>query len=72
MLERGRLSQEEYNHIKAGLVSDEGNVKKRGISFVLKDINIWLYSAQLFFLLAVYWGSTAWISSFLFESTPKH
>ncbi|MDR3565495.1 MAG: MFS transporter [Negativicutes bacterium] len=67
MLKRGRLSQEEYDHIQAGLISEETSVKKLGLSVIVKDVNLWLYTAQLFFLLAVYWGSTAWISSFLYE-----
>ncbi|EAX47029.1 major facilitator superfamily MFS_1 [Thermosinus carboxydivorans Nor1] len=67
MLKRGRLSQEEYDYIKAGLVSDEAAVEKLGVSVILKDQSLWMYSAQLFCLLAVYWGSTTWISSFLFE-----
>jgi sugar phosphate permease len=67
MLDKGRLSRDEYDYIKQGLVSDEGSVQKVGISVILKDRNLWMYSAQLFCLLAIYWGSTAWISSFLFE-----
>ncbi|MCM0761060.1 MULTISPECIES: MFS transporter [Sporomusa] len=68
MLAKGRLSQEEYDYIKAGLVTaDEDNVKKLGIGVIIKDPSLWLYSLQLFCLLAIYWGSTSWISSFLFE-----
>lgn len=67
MLKKGRLSQEEYDYIKAGLVTDEGSVKKLGVGVILRDVNLWLYALQLFFTLAVYWGSTSWISSFLYE-----
>ncbi|MDR7868224.1 MAG: MFS transporter [Sporomusaceae bacterium] len=67
MLKRGRLSQEEYDYIKAGLVTNEAAVKKLGVGVILKDASLWMYAAQLFFLLAIYWGSTSWISSFLFE-----
>lgn len=68
MLRKGRLSQEEYDYIKAGLVTtDEDNIKKLGIGVILKDPSLWLYSLQLFCLLAIYWGSTSWISSFLVE-----
>lgn len=67
MLKRGRLSQEEYDHIKSGLVTNEAAVKSLGIGVILKDGCLWMYAAQLFFLLAIYWGSTSWISSFLFE-----
>jgi sugar phosphate permease len=67
MLKRGRLSQDEYDYIKSGLVTNEAAVKTLGVGVILKDSCLWMYSAQLFCLLAVYWGSTSWISSFLFE-----
>ena len=68
MLAKGRLSKEEYDYIKDGLVSaSEENVKKLGLGAIIKDSCLWLYAMQLFFLLAIYWGSTAWISSFLYE-----
>lgn len=68
MLKKGRLTQAEYDHIHAGLVeaSDQGS-KKSGMGEVAKDPYIWLYTVQLFFSHAVYWGTTAWISSFLYE-----
>ena len=67
MLAKGRLKKEEYEYIKAGLVSDQETVEKLGVAVVLRDPCLWMYSLQLFFLLAVYWGSTTWISSFLYE-----
>jgi len=67
MLAKGRLKKEEYEYIKAGLVSDQETVEKLGVTVVLRDPCLWMYSLQLFFLLAVYWGSTTWISSFLYE-----
>lgn len=67
LLKKGKLSQEEFDYINSGLISDESQVKKLGAKVILKDPHLWLYSLQLFFTLAVYWGSTTWISSFLFE-----
>ena len=67
MLEKGRMSKDEYDYIKAGLVSDQKAVDKLGRWFFLKDSSLWMYAMQQFFLLAVFWGSTTWISSFLYE-----
>jgi sugar phosphate permease len=70
MLARGRLSQEEYDFIKAGLVEEDESSEaapKVTYSVLLKDKYFWLYTLQLFMTLAVYWGSTTWISSFLYE-----
>lgn len=69
MLAKGRLSREEYDYIKAGLVeeSDTGATPKVNTKVVLRDANLWIYTVQLFMTLAVYWGSTTWITSFLYE-----
>lgn len=70
MLAKGKLSQEEYDYIKAGLVEEAeegGNAPKVSFSVMLKDSSLWIYTVQLFMTLAVYWGSTTWISSFLYE-----
>jgi sugar phosphate permease len=67
MLKRGRLSQDEYNYIKAGLVTEEGSATKLSMKVIMKDASLWLWAMQQFFILAVYWGSTAWLSSFLYE-----
>ncbi len=70
MLKKGRMSQEEYDYIKDGLVAAENEVvekKKGGMSIVAKDKNFWIYSIVLFCNLAIYWGSTTWISSFLLD-----
>ena len=70
MLAKGRLSQEEYDHIKTGLVEVGDKAEKDkalGTKVFLHDPCFWLYTVQLFMLLAVYWGSTTWISSFLYE-----
>ncbi|MDQ2082959.1 MFS transporter [Xanthobacteraceae bacterium Astr-EGSB] len=66
MLAKGRMTKDEYDYIKAGLITDE-KIEQLGAMVVLRDPSLWMYSLQLFFLLAVYWGSTTWISSFLYE-----
>lgn len=68
ILKKGRMTQEEFDYIKSGLVSDESaDGKKVGMSVVVKDRNFWIYSFVLFCNLAIYWGSTTWISSFLYD-----
>ncbi len=70
MLAKGKLTQEEYDYIKAGLVEEAGdgtNAPKVSLGVMLRDKNLWIYTIQLFMTLAVYWGSTTWISSFLYE-----
>lgn len=69
MLAKGRLSQEEYDYIKQGLVggNDDEDAKKVSLKVLFKDVHLWIYTVQLFMTLAVYWGTTTWISSFLFE-----
>ncbi len=70
MLAKGRLSQEEYEFIKAGLVAeDESGAAAPKVTYgvLLRDRHFWIYTVQLFMTLAVYWGSTTWISSFLYE-----
>lgn len=68
ILKKGRMSQEEFDYIQDGLVTDktiEG--KKGGMSIVARDKNFWIYCVVLFCNLAIYWGSTTWISSFLYD-----
>ncbi|MDR2744172.1 MAG: MFS transporter [Desulfovibrio sp.] len=67
VLARGRMTQEEYDYIKAGIISNEAAVKQAGIAVILKDPYLWLYSLQLFCTMVVTWGSLTWISSFLYE-----
>lgn len=69
MLKKGRMTQEEYDYIKNGLVSSDESAatKKSGMSIIVKDRNFWIYSFVLFCNLAIYWGSTTWISSFLYD-----
>jgi sugar phosphate permease len=67
MLKRGRLSQDEYAYIKAGLVSEEATGTKATMKWVMKDPSLWLWAMQQFFILAVSWGILSWLSSFLYE-----
>lgn len=68
MLEKGRVNQAEVDYINAGVASEESAKGSRGgLAVVVRDIHFWVYSIMLFANLAIYWGSTTWISSFLYE-----
>jgi sugar phosphate permease len=69
MLKKGRLSREEYDHIKAGLVEENtaGVTEAMTIKDILPDPHLWFYSIQLFMTQAVFWGTSVWITSFLYE-----
>jgi len=68
MLKKGRMTQEELDYIKGGIISDKSvEGKKGGMSIVIRDKHFWIYSLVLFCNLAIYWGSTTWISSFLLD-----
>lgn len=72
-MEKGKVSGEEYKYINEGLVqvsNEENNTKigaKQAFGILLKDASFWSYSFALFCVLEIYWGSTSWISSFLYE-----
>lgn len=67
MVEKGRLSKdqlfEEQNNTGNKKLSKEEKRKSYGI--FLKDINFYVYTLCLFCQLAVYWGTTTWLTSFL-------
>ena len=67
MLKRGRLSQDEYDYIKAGVVSEQESGTKVNMKWIVKDPSLWLWAMQQFFVLAVSWGILSWLSSFLYE-----
>ncbi len=67
MLKRGRLKQDEYDYIKAGVVSEQATGHKASMKWVMKDPSLWLWAMQQFFILAVSWGILSWLSSFLYE-----
>ena len=65
--EKGKLSESEYNYINAGLPPPLSKGAKGVYGSLLNDPVFWLYSLAFFFNLAVFWGNTTWISSFLYE-----
>lgn len=68
MVKKGRMTQDELDYINSDLVSEESvDHKKGGMSVLVKDRNFWIYSLVLFCNLGIYWGSTTWISSFLYD-----
>jgi sugar phosphate permease len=68
MVRRGRMTQDEANFIEAGVVSEsQASSHSSGLAIVARDIYFWMYCIVLFMNLAIYWGSTTWISSFLYE-----
>jgi sugar phosphate permease len=67
MLKRGRLSQEEYDYIESGVISERSTGIKVNLRWAMKDANLWLWAIQQVFVLAVSWGILSWLSSFLFE-----
>ncbi|MBF7082877.1 MFS transporter [Desulfallas sp. Bu1-1] len=71
-LEKGKISKDEFEYINSGLIqiNDEKSSKistKDSLRILLKDASFWSYSFALFCVLGIYWGSTSWISSFLYE-----
>jgi sugar phosphate permease len=71
MLDKGRLTQEEYEHITAGdqEETNDGTAnqaeKRKSASIFLRDASFYLYTLLLFCQLAVYWGTTTWLTTFL-------
>ncbi|BCJ85958.1 MFS transporter [Effusibacillus dendaii] len=68
MLDKGRLKKEEYEHIVANTPDDVKTPvekKKKNYGIFLKDGYFYVYLVVLFCQLAVYWGSTTWLSTFL-------
>ena len=63
----GKISKGEYDYIEAGMPPPIGHQEKGVYGRVLADPVFWCYSVVFFFNLAVYWGNTTWISSFLYE-----
>lgn len=73
MLDKGRLSTEEYDHITASALQEEstenaaGVVENRSAVTFLRDPSFYLYTLLLFCQLAVYWGTTTWLTTFLVQ-----
>jgi sugar phosphate permease len=66
MIEKGKLSKdqdvEEENVVSKTMSKEE---KRKSYGVFLKDINFYVFTLCLFCQLAVYWGTTTWLTSFL-------
>ncbi|MDH4619240.1 MFS transporter [Brevibacillus sp. AY1] len=67
MLNKGRLSKEEYQLIEEHEeeASPIDTPKKKNYGLFLKDVNFYIYMVIMFCNIGIYWGSTTWLSSFL-------
>ena len=66
MLDRGKVSREEYDVITSSVDVDAGeHGKKFSTGMFLTDTQFWLYTVGLVIVLMIYWGMTTWISTFL-------
>ena len=69
-LRRKKVSEQEYNYIESGLVKIKGETGlsfKRQLGIVLGDPSFCFYCLMMFCQSGAFWGSTAWLSSFLYE-----
>ncbi|WP_223589936.1 MFS transporter [Neobacillus bataviensis] len=66
MIEKGKLSKdqdiEEANVAPKKLLKEE---KRKAYGVFLKDVNFYVFTLCLFCQLAVYWGTSTWLTSFL-------
>ncbi|MBY0149164.1 MFS transporter [Neobacillus niacini] len=66
MIEKGKLSKdqdvEEENVVSKTMSKEE---KRKSYGVFIKDINFYVFTLCLFCQLAVYWGTTTWLTSFL-------
>jgi len=69
IVKKRRMTQAELEYIIGGGATDSEPKKhfKEGLRVIAKDVHFWMYTVVLFMGLAIYWGSTTWISSFLYE-----
>ncbi|GIO05851.1 MFS transporter [Brevibacillus reuszeri] len=72
MLDKGRLDNTEYEYITSGEAAEQAadaasttGAKKKDIGIFLKDSYFYVYTLLLFCQLAVYWGTTTWLTTFL-------
>jgi len=69
-LRRNKVSEQEYNYIESGLVKIKGETGlsfKRQLGIVLGDPSYCFYCLMMFCQSGAFWGSTSWLSSFLYE-----
>jgi len=66
LIEKGKLSKDqdiqEENVVPKKMSKEE---KRKSYGVFLKDINFYVFTLCLFCQLAVYWGTTTWLTSFL-------
>ncbi|KIV49919.1 MFS transporter [Aneurinibacillus migulanus] len=72
MLDKGRLTKTEYEHITTSDTTEEDEEgvpsnQKKNASVFLRDPSFYLYTLLLFCQLAVYWGTTTWLTTFLVQ-----
>jgi sugar phosphate permease len=66
MLEKGRMSKEEYELITSSIGSDAAvHGKTYSTKIFTTDPQYYLFTITFFTLLMIYWGMTTWISTFL-------
>ncbi|WP_442870435.1 MFS transporter [Aneurinibacillus sp. Ricciae_BoGa-3] len=67
MIDKGRLNKDQ--DIDAPTRSDEQSMskeeKRKNYGLFLKDVHFYFYTLLLFCQLAVYWGTTTWLTTFL-------
>ncbi|PLT35405.1 MFS transporter [Bacillus sp. V5-8f] len=63
MIDKGTLSKDQDVNEQTDEMSKADKRKSYGI--FLKDINFYVYTLMLFCQLAVYWGTTTWLTTFL-------
>jgi sugar phosphate permease len=70
MLIKGKLSREEYEYIHSNSGDGNENIQQEdncSPNVFLKDPAFYLFSLSLFCQLAVYWGTTTWLTTFLVQ-----
>ncbi|KKK36908.1 MFS transporter [Mesobacillus campisalis] len=66
MIEKGRLSEDqEIEENNTGPVKMTKEEKRKSYGVFLKDLNFYVFTLCLFCQLAVYWGTSTWLTSFL-------
>lgn len=63
MIDKGRLDKGQ--DVLDEVAPDGKKEKKGNYGLFLKDINFYVYTLMLFCQLAVYWGTTTWLTTFL-------
>lgn len=65
-LQKGRVSQEEYDMLVESIGEDSATSGRRySTRIITTDVKFYLYSIAWFMQLMIYWGMTTWIAFFL-------